>query len=75
MDHLRTTTGSHRRSRPTGRRPLGVLVVSLLLGAGSVLATSANAGVGTLSVPFPIQSLNGSGNNAANPTWGQGNLP
>jgi len=27
------------------------------------------------AVPFPVESLDGSGNNAANPTWGQSNRP
>ncbi|MFD0742778.1 peroxidase family protein [Phytohabitans flavus] len=35
----------------------------------------AAADVSTLAVPFTVQSLDGSGNNAANPTWGQANQP
>jgi hypothetical protein len=42
-----------------------------------VLASNAVAGTGggIQAVPFEIQSLDGSGNNAANPTWGQTNTP
>lgn len=38
-----------------------------------VVATSlAAASPASAAVPFEIQTLNGSGNNVANPTWGQG---
>ncbi len=40
---------------------VGVLVAALLVGAPPAAA----------AVTFPIESLNGSGNNAAHPTWGQ----
>jgi len=54
-----------RRWLTAGRRPVavvaaGILVSSVLIGAPAQAA-----------VPFPIESLDGSANNAAHPTWGQ----
>jgi hypothetical protein len=60
------------------RRPLFVALVALATVMVSSLATFASAetgGVSALAVPFEVQSLDGSGNNAANPTWGQTNTP
>ena len=61
-----------------GRRSKGrlaVALVALLVAGGTVLAGTATADTGTLAVPFAIQSLDGGGNNAANPTWGQAGRP
>jgi hypothetical protein len=53
------------------RAPLAMpLVTATVLATGLTAALPANA-----AVPFEIQSLDGSGNNLANPTWGQGGLP
>ncbi|WP_246002021.1 peroxidase family protein [Allorhizocola rhizosphaerae] len=48
------------------------IALSLLLGLPLVIVGNSPA---TAAVPFEIQSLNGSGNNRANPTWGQADLP
>jgi len=51
------------------RRPLLVAGFAALLAiGGTVLITAPSA---EAAVPFPVASLNGSGNNVANPTWGQ----
>jgi hypothetical protein len=47
-----------------------IVLVAFLTAAGTVMATPAHA-----AVPFEVQSLDGSGNNVANPTWGQANTP
>ena len=61
------------KDQPTGRRRpwlkkriLIPVVVSLATGAVIAIAPGAEA-----AVPFPVASLDGSGNNVANPTWGQ----
>ncbi|MEJ3745740.1 peroxidase family protein [Actinomycetes bacterium KLBMP 9797] len=41
----------------------------------ATLAAVERGGAATLAVPFEVQSLDGSGNNAANPSWGQANTP
>jgi hypothetical protein len=43
-----------------------------VLAAGGFIAISPSA---QASVPFAVESLDGSGNNAAHPTWGQSGLP
>jgi len=48
------------------RRPI-YLAAALMLGFASFVGQLPSQA----AVPFPIQSLNGSGNNVANPTWGQ----
>ncbi|GIH04726.1 hypothetical protein Rhe02_27930 [Rhizocola hellebori] len=48
------------------RRPI-YLAAALMLGFASFVGQVPSQA----AVPFPIQSLNGSGNNVANPTWGQ----
>jgi hypothetical protein len=60
----------HRAARPRLRKPLFVAVVTLVTTAGLAVTNSADA-----AVPFEVQSLNGSGNNAANPAWGQAGTP
>jgi hypothetical protein len=59
-----------------------LFTATLLAGAqaltmsGSALGVEESAGgVSPLAVPFEVQSLDGSGNNRANPTWGQANTP
>jgi len=68
MDSVRR----HRAARPRVRksRSLSVAAVTLLAMAGVAVTNSAEA-----AVPFEVQSLDGSGNNVANPTWGQANTP
>ena len=46
-------------------KPLAVAVVTIVVAAG--LATTGPAAA---AVPFEVQSLDGRGNNVANPTWG-----
>ena len=52
---------SRRRTAALAGVTVGLLVAALLVGAPPAEA----------AVTFPVESLNGSGNNAANPTWGQ----
>jgi Animal haem peroxidase/Cellulose binding domain len=66
MDPVR----KHRAVRPRMRKPLFVAVVTLVTTAGVAVTNSADA-----AVPFEVQSLDGSGNNAANPTWGRAGTP
>ena len=47
-----------------------LLLAGVTAATGSMAAPQAYA-----AVPFPIQSLDGSGNNVANPTWGQADTP
>jgi hypothetical protein len=60
----------HRPARPRLRKPLFVAIVAVMTMASMAVTNSANA-----AVPFEVQSLDGSRNNAANPTWGQANTP
>src|SRR5690242_578509 len=61
----------HPRRYIRPRSPLIVLaVVVVLAGALIVAGPSAQAAVG-----FPIESLDGGGNNVANPAWGQAGTP
>jgi hypothetical protein len=53
----------HRRKR----KGIPVVVAAALI-AGGIFAIAPDA---QAAVTFPIESLNGSGNNVANPTWGQ----
>jgi hypothetical protein len=50
--------------------PFPVAVVTLLTAAGLAVTSPAGA-----ALPFEVQSLDGSGNNLANPTWGQAGTP
>src|SRR5688500_2964064 len=54
-----------RRHRLTRRWRVAAVAA---LAAGGLVAVAPEA---SAAVPFAIQSLDGSGNNAANPTWGQ----
>lgn len=63
------------RKRQYLRAPILVGLVVLATVAGSSVSSFAAADVSTLAVPFTVQSLDGAGNNAANPTWGQANQP
>jgi len=61
----------HRRQCLRLRSPfIAAAAVAVLAGALTVDGPSAQAAVG-----FPIESLDGSGNNVANPTWGQAGTP
>jgi hypothetical protein len=59
------------------------LFAGILLAGAQALAISGSAfaaeegagGVAPQAVPFEVQSLDGSRNNLANPTWGQANTP
>jgi hypothetical protein len=68
----RGPAGSNRR-----RSPLFSMLAAALLAGAQVLAVTSSAtaqdGAGTLAIP--IQSLDGTGNNVANPTWGAANTP
>jgi hypothetical protein len=48
---------------------LAVAFVLALAGTGTVVG-SAHAQPPSPGLPFEVQSLDGSGNNVANPTWG-----
>jgi hypothetical protein len=61
-------TSSSKRSAPR-RRLAGQAVLALIVAASAQLAGSATADPSTL--PFEIQTLNGTGNNKAHPEWGQ----
>ena len=55
-----------------GHRPLVALGVAGLLAVAGIVTVAQTA---QAAVPFPIESLDGSGNNVANPTWGQAGRP
>jgi len=57
------------------RRVLLAAVATAVVGAGTAISGYATAETGIQAVPFEIQSLDGGGNNAANPTWGQSGRP
>ena len=76
--------GDQRQARPRGRgrrflrrNPILVSFFALVVVGTTVLAGNAVAGAGSgiQAVPFEIQTLDGSGNNVANPTWGQSGRP
>ncbi|HET9140702.1 peroxidase family protein, partial [Actinophytocola sp.] len=48
---------------------------AVLLAGAQVLGLVGSAGTASAAVPFAIQSLDGSGNNVANPTWGATGRP
>ncbi|BCB83613.1 peroxidase family protein [Phytohabitans suffuscus] len=64
-----------RKRRPYLRAPILAGLVTLATVASLSVTPPAAADVSTLAVPFAVQSLDGSGNNTANPTWGQANRP
>lgn len=72
-----------RKQVGTLRRPFTILAAIVLSGAQALVMTGAatageqgsGADFGPLAVPFPVQSLDGGGNNVANPTWGRANTP
>jgi hypothetical protein len=70
VDHDSPTTPSTRRRRRIGPRPIAALI-ALAVTAASVAVVALTTGTASAAVPFEIQSLSGSGNNVANPTWGQ----
>jgi hypothetical protein len=58
------------RASGHGRRTFAIAVVLTLAGAGTAVSSSATAETSPASLPFEVQSLDGSGNNQANPDWG-----
>ncbi|GIH10228.1 hypothetical protein Rhe02_82950 [Rhizocola hellebori] len=46
-----------------------------IVAAATVAATVSAMPAAQAAVPFPVASLDGGGNNVANPTWGQSNRP
>jgi Animal haem peroxidase/Cellulose binding domain len=50
------------------RRPLNAAVAALVIGGVTLVSGPASAQDG---LPFPIESIDGSANNMAHPTWGQ----
>ena len=74
---MRSVFGSSRRLvRPARRRnPLVTLSAAVLLAGAQVLGLVGSAGTASAAVPFAVQSLDGSGNNVANPTWGATGRP
>ena len=65
------TVASHRR--PSYRRHR--MTVAAVGALGLVAAFFVASPPAEAAVPFPVESLDGSANNAANPTWGQSNRP
>jgi hypothetical protein len=76
MAQYRTAGGTARRTntrrtRVRRRRPLAIVFVTSLVAAGMVITGSATAQTTDPNqLPFEVQSLDGSGNNQANPDWG-----
>jgi hypothetical protein len=68
MHHRRTTAIRLMRARRTPVRTALIAAATSLVLTATMLVVAPDA---QAAVPFPIESLNGSGNNAANPTWGQ----
>jgi hypothetical protein len=60
QNHARPVQSCRRKAAFAGVS-VGLLVAALVVGAPPAEA----------AVTFPVESLNGAGNNAANPTWGQ----
>ncbi|HET6215257.1 MAG TPA: peroxidase family protein, partial [Micromonosporaceae bacterium] len=65
-----------RTRRPSrtrgGKRSLIALLLPVAMVGALTIITTRNA---QAAVPFPVESLDGSGNNVANPTWGQSGRP
>src|SRR6266508_2516978 len=71
--------GAMKGSRKPGRRrilrpwfAIGTAIILVAAGSGSAIAQTAS---GVSALALDVQSLDGSGNNAAHPTWGQLNRP
>jgi hypothetical protein len=67
---LGTQRPARRDRRWTTRVRIGA--VAVLATATVLVAAPPNA---EAAVPFPLEALDGTGNNVANPTWGQAGLP
>jgi hypothetical protein len=67
-DRLRSAPAPVNTTRRKRRRLAAAAAAGALV-AGALIAIAPTA---QAAVPFPVASLNGSGNNVANPTWGQG---
>src|SRR5688500_7768265 len=61
---------SPSRRRRLGRRPVAGLI-ALAVTTATVVVIALTTNTASAAVPFEIQSLDGSRNNLANPTWGQ----
>ena len=58
-----------RGNRPVRRGPLVVGLIMVLVASGwTIMSGSANAAI---PFPFEVQSLDGSANTLANPSWGR----
>ena len=66
-----TDTVQHHRRPPRQARKVLVGIVA----TATIAATVAGMPPAQAAVPFPIESLDGTGNNVANPTWGQSGRP
>lgn len=66
-----TIQHQHHRVRPRRARTALVAVMA----AAAIAATVTGIPPAQAAVPFPIESLDGSGNNVANPTWAQSGRP
>ncbi len=67
--------GSRKPGRRRILRPwfaIGTAIILVAAGSGSAIAQTAS---GVSALALDVQSLDGSGNNAAHPTWGQLNRP
>src|SRR6185436_14483633 len=75
MDHrfhgTHVTSSIHARRRKPVRNALITFAAGALV-AAAVIMTTSNA---QAAVTFPVESIDGSGNNVANPTWGQQGRP
>src|SRR3954454_7092835 len=63
-------TEASRRSWRWTRIGIPVATAVALVAGGLVVITTSSA---QAAVPFPVEPLNGAGNNVANPAWGQAN--
>ncbi len=77
MPKHRISYAVHNHRKPPNRKPPDrkrLTLVSVAVTA-MIAATMGGGPSAQAAVPFPIESLDGSGNNVANPTWGQANRP
>ena len=74
MDHRSSTTHLTPRNVRKRRTVRTVLATVVALAAGTVTTVIATQGA-EAAVPFPVENLDGSSNNVANPTWGQTMTP
>src|SRR5258705_9021702 len=77
MRHLFRSAAARRAAPRHPRRYLRlrgpfIAAAAVAVLAGALIATGPNA---QAAVGFPIENLDGSGNNVANPTWGKAGTP